>query len=154
KTIVRSDLVAGDTTGQWNLYVDWFKTKRLVTKLIRRNPELQMIDGESPEDIGLEDDSEEIEDTEEKIEREEGPEVIDFATEDLAVVPPTCTNLQKAHAVSLILRMSPSAVREMVDEGVFILPEDTDIEAFCNGASGNSRRDRKPPPKKQTKAAG
>jgi hypothetical protein len=151
KSIVRSDLIAGDVTGQWNLMIDWSKSTRSVTKLVKRNPLLQTIDGEDVSDLEIEDKSTEDEETETEDVTEEGPEVIDFATEDLAVVPPTCDDLQMAKATSLRLRMSAEKVREMVDEGVFILPPDTDIEEFCKP---DQSRERKSPPKEQTKAAG
>jgi hypothetical protein len=151
KSVVRSDLIAADVTGQFNLYVDWTKDERHVTRLIKRNPIVETIDGENVEDLELEDPLTEQEDTEEEDVIEEGPEIVDFATEDLAVVPPTCNNLQKAKAVSLRLRMSAEAVLQMVDEGVFILPENTDIEEFCKP---DKSRDRRPPPKKQANDAG
>lgn len=153
RSIVRTDLIAGDVTGQWNLMIDWTKTKRTITKLIKRNPIVQQIDGESVADLELEDTTaDKDEDTEDEEVIEEGPEVVDFATEDLAVIPPTCNDLQKAQAVCMRLRLSAAKVQEMVDEGVFILPPDTDIEAFCERPDG--RRDRKNPAKRQTKDAG
>jgi hypothetical protein len=151
KSIIRSDLVAGDVTGQWGLYVDWTKSYRRVTELIRRNPIIGQIDGENVEDLELEDTLSEEEDTEDRDVIEEGPEVVDFATEDLAVVPPTCNDLQRAKVVSMRLRMSAEKVQEMVDEGVFVLPEKTDIEGFCNG---DASREKKSPPKKATEDAG
>jgi len=38
KNIVRADLIAGDVTGQWNLYVDWKKSYRTVTEIVRKPP--------------------------------------------------------------------------------------------------------------------
>ncbi len=150
RAIVRSDLIAGDVTGQWNLMVDWSKSVRSITKLVKRNATIGEVDGEDVSELGLENPAEEVEDTEEEDITEEGPEVVDFATEDLVVIPPTCDNLQKARAVSIRLRMSVGKVQEMVDEGVFILPEKSDIEAFCNDQDQN----RKNPAKKQTNDAG
>ncbi len=143
RTIVRTDLIAGDVTGQWNLMLDWTKSERSVTKLVQRNPavdELELTDPLSEEEA-----------TEEEDVIEEGPELVDFATEDLVVIPPTCNDLQKAKAVSIRLRMSADKVREMVDEGVFILPENTDIEEFCKP---DQKRDKKNPPKRQASDAG
>jgi hypothetical protein len=151
KTVVRSDLIAGDVTGQWNLYVDWTKSERNITKLIKRNPIVEAIEGEDVGELELEDPSTEIEDTEEEEIIEEGPELIDFATEDLAMIPPTCNNLQKAKAVALKLRMSPDSVRQLVDEDVFILPENSEIDEFCYP---DKARDKRPPPKTHTKDAG
>ncbi|MHB8816900.1 MAG: hypothetical protein ACYDAE_27055, partial [Steroidobacteraceae bacterium] len=119
--------------------------------MVKRNPIVETIEGENVEDLELEDPLSEQEDTEEEDIIEEGPEIVDFATEDLAVVPPTCNNLQKAKAVTLRLRMSAEAVRQMEDEGVFILPPDTDIDDFCHA---DKSRDRRPAPKKQANDAG
>ena len=127
KSIVRSDLVAGDVTGQWNLYIDWSKSYRRITELVKRNPIMATAEGE---EVGLTDPNEEIEEKTETDILEEGPEVVDFATEDLAVVPPTCNDLEKATATSIILRMSKVKVKQMVDEGVFILPDKKDIAAW------------------------
>ena len=39
KSIVRSVLIAGDVTGQWNIYLDWFKDRtHAITKLIKLQP--------------------------------------------------------------------------------------------------------------------
>lgn len=148
RTIVRSDLVAGDVTGQWNLMVDWTRSTRNVTKLVKRNPVLA--DGD--DDLEAVDPmADEEEKTEEEEVIEQGPEVVDFATQDLSVLPPTCTNLQKAKAVTIRLRMSADKVQQMVDEGVFILPPDTEIEAFCEP---DKAKDKKNPAKKATQDAG
>ena len=153
KTIVRTDLVSGDVTGQWNLMVEWSKSKRKVTSLVKKPPVIQQIDGEDVKDLGLIDvASEDEEGTEEKEIIEEGPEVIEFATEDLAVIPPTCNDLQKAKCVALRLRMSKEAVQEYVDDGVFILPDGADIDDLFNQTGKlKSKRDRA---KKQTEDAG
>src|SRR5574340_411294 len=127
KSIVRSDLIAGDVTGQWNLMVDWTSSVRKVTKLVKRNPLLEQVDGEDREELDLPALDEEEDATEEEDVIEEGPEIVDFATEDLAVIPPTCNDLQKAQAVAVRLRLSKEAVQRMVDEGVFILPEGSEI---------------------------
>lgn len=121
KEIVRSDLVAGDVTGQFNLYIDWTKSYRRITETVRRNPSL---DEEGPaagrEELGLVDPSEEEDATEETDILEEGPEIVDFADEDLAVVPPTVNDIEKAEVVALKLRLSRDKVRQLIEEGVFI----------------------------------
>ena len=153
RAIVRSDLIAGDVTGQWNLLVDWNKSTRNISKLVKRNPVLQVAGGGdlgALSDLGIEDPTEEHDALEDETVVEEGPEVVDFATEDLVVIPPTCTDLQQARAVSVRLRMSATKVKAMVDEGVFILPGRTEIEAFCN----HQDQARKNPAKKQTNDAG
>lgn len=151
KTIVRSDLIAGDVTGQWGLMVDWSKSTRTITNLVRRNPIVEELNGEDVSDLGLEDTSEEEEVLEDEDVIEEGPDIIDFATEDLAVVPNTCMDLQLAKAVSIRLRLSEEGVLDKVDEGVFILPEKSDIKEFCRA---DQRRDRYNRPKKQSNDAG
>jgi len=151
RTTVRSDLIAGDVTGQWNLMIDWTRSERTVTKLVKRNPIVQQIDGEKVDELDIQDPTTEDEETEDEEVVEEGPEIIDFATEDLAVIPPTCTNLQKAKVVAVRVRMSKEKVQEMVDEGVFILPEKSEIEDFCQP---DNLRDKHNPTKIQTKGAG
>ena len=157
KEIVRSDLVAGDVTGQWNLYIDWTRSYRRITELVKRNPALESLDGEA---VDLVDPTEEEEATEESDILEEGPEIVDFATEDLAVVPPTCNNIEKADAVSLRLRMSKDKVKQMVDEGVFVLGKaesaddlwkgmETDSQAGAGGSFSN-----KVPPRSRAQDAG
>jgi hypothetical protein len=147
RSIVRTTLVAGDVTGQWNLMVDWTKDKRSITKLVQRNPALEL-DGEELELDGILD---EEEDTEEEDVIDEGPEIVDFATQDLIVVPPTCQDLQKAQAVGVKLRLSREKVKMMVDEGVIFLPENTDLKEFC---IPDKERDKKNPKKKATSDAG
>ena len=151
KSIVRSDLIAGDVTGQWNLMLDWFKTKRTVTKVVKRNPIMALLKGESSSDLDLDDPEQEVEETEEEEVTEEGPEIVDFATEDLVVLPPTCTDLQQAKAVSVRIRLSKEMVRQMVDEGVFILP---DGMKFDDLLIPDQSRDRRNPDKRQTKDVG
>ncbi len=146
RSLVRTDLIAGDVTGQWNLMVDWSTSTRSVTKLVKRNP---MVEGDDLLDVT--DPTSEEEATEDEDVIEQGPEIVDFATEDLAVIPPTCNDLQKARCVVLKLRMSADKVREMEDEGVFILPPQTDIEEFCKP---DQKRDKKNPPKRQANDAG
>lgn len=156
KDTVRSDLIAGDVTGQWNLYLDWSKSYRRVTEIVTRNPIVEQIEGENVSDLGLEDpmaDAEEDLETEDVI--EEGPEIVDFADEDLAVIPPTCKDLQKARAASIRLRMSEDKVQTMVDEGVFILPEGQSVKDFFEQQSQASKgRVKKDPVKRAACDAG
>lgn len=157
KALCRSVLVAGDVTGQWNLYVDWTKSYRRVTDIIKKPPMLEVIDGESVSDLGLEDplaeDEEELE-TSDVV--EEGPDIVEFATEDLAVVPPTCKSINKAQAVALRLRMSEEKVDQMVDEGVFVLPDGSGsakdyFQSLEKGVIGSQKKN---PPRKMTADAG
>lgn len=149
KEIVRSDLVAGDVTGQWNLYIDWTRSYRRITELVKRNPILETVEGE---EVGLVAPGEEEEATEESDVLTESPEVVDFATEDLAVVPPTSNDIEKADAVALKLRMSKDKVKQMVDEGVFALGKHQSVEQLWNqlqsdtqAGSGGSMSNKTPP---------
>jgi hypothetical protein len=155
KEIVRSDLVAGDVTGQWGLYIDWTRSYRRITTLIKRNPELESVEGE---EVGVVDPSEEEEETEESDLLEEGPEVVDFATEDLAVVPPTCNDIEKAEAVSLKLRLSKEKVMMLVEEGVFVTPKGQSSEQMWDelekSPKGDAVMDRRIPPKIAAQNAG
>lgn len=160
KEIARSLLCAGDVTGQWNLYIDWTRSYRRVTEDIQRNPSLEVADKsilpQGHQDIDLEDVSE-LEDATEEIDViEEGPEIIDFATEDLAVVPPTCNDIEKAVAVSLRLRMSKEKVQQMVEEGVFVKEEGQSFDQFWEGMEKNAQASGKTPhpQKKRTQDAG
>jgi hypothetical protein len=143
KSIVRSSFVAGDVTGQWNLYVDWLRTIRNVTGMITRNPII--------EELGEPDPVEKEEVKEDKQIVDESPLVIDFATEDLAVVPPTCNDIEQAELVSLKLRMSKSQVKEMVDKGIFIISDDTELSDWVDDHKGKEKTN---PPKRRTSDAG
>jgi hypothetical protein len=155
KEIVRSDLVAGDVTGQWNLYIDWTRSYRRITELVKRNPALETIDGE---EVPLVDPNEEEDATEESDLLEEGPDIVDFATEDLAVVPPTCNDIERADAVSLRLRLSKDKTKQLIDQGVFIKPEgmtdDQLWEDLEKGGQPDGKMDRRVPAKARTQEAG
>ena len=131
--------------------LDWTKSTRTITKLVKRNPIITHLDGEKVDDLELEDPSQEEEATEDEEIIEEGPEIVDFATDDLAVIPPTCNDLQKAKAAVVRLRLSKEAVQGMVDEGVFILPDGMEIDDLVQP---DGSRDKKNPAKRQTKDAG
>ena len=159
KEIVRSDLVAGDVTGQWNLYIDWLRSYRRITELVKRNPSLVEV-GENMKEsaVDLVDPGEEEEATEDRDVLTEGPVVVDFATEDLAVVPPTENDLERAKSVTLRLRLSKDRVREMVEEGVFVLRENETVEQAWESlekeANLDATMDKKVPPKARASAAG
>lgn len=147
KSICRSVYIAGDVTGQWNLYVDWMHEVRNISGMIRRNPVADTLDGEI-EDVASEDKEESLE-NEEVV--DQGPTVTDFATEDMVVIPPTCNDIEKADLVSLKLRLSKHQVKKMVDDGVFILNDESDISAWIDSRKTKEKRN---PPKKQTQEAG
>ena len=148
KEAVRADLVAGDVTGQWNLYMDWTKSYRKVTEIVRKPPTLEGEDG-------VEMDDPDGEKTEELSEREvivEGPEVVPFATEDLAVYPPTVNDIEKSTASAIKLRMSKEKVQQMIDQGIFVGPSADELVDTI--AKPDATRDRKNPAKKRTSDAG
>lgn len=150
KSIVRSDLIAGDVSGQWNLMVDWTKSRRTITKLVRRNP---IFPGDEPGSIGLESPQETEESTTDETIEEEGPDITDFATEDLAVIPPTCNDLQQAKAVVIRLRLSKEALEAMEDEGAISVPEGMEIDDLIH-AEYQPERNRTSPPKQRVRDAG
>lgn len=165
KDTVRTDLIAGDVTGQWNLYIDWTKSYRRVTEIITKNPIVEQIDGENVSDLGLEDPlGEAEEDTKTESVIDEGPDIVAFADEDLAVVPPTCSDLQKARAAAIRLRMSEDKFQQMVDEGVFVIPQSvrskdgkaapTAADFFAQQSQGSQGRSKKNPAKRATSDAG
>ena len=160
RATVRTNLISGDVTGQWNLMVDWLTDKRMVTKLVARNPVLEggdegieRLPGMESHDDVLTDPTETEETTEDEEITESGPDIVDFATEDLAVIPATCNDLQKAEAVAVRLRLSKSKFEDMVDTGVFIEPKDG-IDKFFKTSSERSRPNSPDRPKKNASEAG
>lgn len=152
KDIVRADLIAGDVTGQWNLYMDWSKTYRKVTELVKKPPILEDAElGVQVEDVSTDEDEWEWE-KEEKEVIEEGPDIVPFATEDLAVYPPTCNDIQKATATAIKLRLSKEAIEQFVEEGVFV--GHTAKEIIDRMAQPSKGREKYVAPKKRTGDAG
>lgn len=149
KDIVRADLLAGDVTGQWNLYIDWTKSTRRITEVIKKPPVLTSADGEiEAEDVTAD---EEYETKSEEV-IDEGPDIVPFATEDLAVYPPTCNGIEEATATCIRLRMSKEKLEQLVDEGVFI--GTTAKELIDKVAKPSGGREKYVPPKKRTADAG
>ena len=152
KDVVRADLIAGDVTGQWNLYIDWTKTYRKVTELVQKPPILSDDQvGVEVEDTTTDKDDWEWEKEENEV-TEEGPDVVPFATEDLAIYPPTCNDIQKATATAIKLRMSIDAIQQFVDEGVFVGQTADDI--ITRMAQPSKGREKYVSPKKRTGDAG
>jgi hypothetical protein len=120
KSIIRSMLIAGDVTGQWALYVDWTKTYRDVRKIVRAPKIDKMLEGGTIDLAEEEDIFDEDETIEEEEVIEEGPDIVNVAVEDIAILPPTCTDPKKAKATSVLLRMSQEECQRMIDEGVFV----------------------------------
>jgi hypothetical protein len=142
KSITRSMLVAGDVTGQWNLYVDWISDIRDITPMVKRNP---VIDDELVDKTS----EEEVED-EQRIVKDR-PTAVDFAVEDLVVIPPTCNEIEDADLVGIKLRMSKSQVEKMVDDGIFIIDKDSDVSDWMDANKG---KEPKNPPNDRTDEAG
>ncbi|WP_175803699.1 hypothetical protein [Burkholderia ambifaria] len=152
KDVVRADLIAGDVTGQWNLYVDWSRTQRRVTELIKKPPILEDHElGGEVEDLAADEDDWDWE-KESKEVTTEGPDIVSFATEDLAVYPPTCNDIEKATATAIRLRLTIDAVEQFVDEGVFVGVEAKEL--IDNLAKPDGGREKYVPPKKRTGDAG
>ncbi|CAB3720098.1 hypothetical protein LMG22037_04689 [Paraburkholderia phenoliruptrix] len=152
KDIVRADLIAGDVTGQWNLYIDWTKSYRKVTELVRKPPILEDSQiGVEVEDVTVDEDDWEWE-KEQKDVIEEGPDIVPFATEDFAVYPPTCNDIQKATATAIKLRLSSDAIQQFVDEGVFVGHTAKDI--IDRMAQPGQGKEKYVAPKKRTGDAG
>lgn len=152
KDVVRADLIAGDVTGQWNLYIDWSSTQRRITELIKKPPILEDHElGGEVEDLAADDDDWDWE-KETKEVTTEGPDVVPFATEDLAVYPPTCNDIEKATATAIRLRLTIDAVQQFVDEGVFVGVEAKEL--VDNLAKPYGGREKHVPPKKRTGDAG
>lgn len=146
KEIVRADLISGDTTGQWGLYVDWCKSYRRVTEIVRKPRIKEHVDLE----VEIEDETEEEDKIETKEVVTEGPDIVQFAAEDLAVYPPTVDSIESATAVSLKLRMSKEKVQEMIDQGTFV---GVDADQMFD-ETNDSTKDYKVPQKKRTSEAG
>ncbi|VWB67549.1 hypothetical protein [Burkholderia lata] len=152
KDVVRADLIAGDVTGQWNLYIDWSRTQRRITELIKKPPILEDHElGGEVEDLAADDEDWNWE-KEEKEVTTEGPDVVQFATEDLAVYPPTCNEIEKATATAIRLRLTIDAVQQFVDEGVFVGVSAKEL--VDNLAKPDGGREKYVPPKKRTGDAG
>jgi hypothetical protein len=150
KSVVRADMTAGDVTGQWNLYVDWSKSYRTVTEIVKKPPVFT-----SEEGVEVEDPTDEEGGTEKIEEREvitEGPDIVPIATEDLAVYPPTCDDIEKSTASAVKLRMSKEKVQQMIDDGVFVGPDADELVDLM--AKPDGARDRKVPAKKRSSDAG
>lgn len=149
KSLVRSMLLAGDVTGQWNVYIDWSTSTRNVTGIVKRNPIIESVEGSELEAVDP------VETEEEKTDEEvtvAGPDLVDFATEDLVVIPPTST-VAKADITCLKLRMSKEQVQQMIDDGIFVidLDGDTDLADWMSDRKGTEKQ---VPDKDRTSDAG
>lgn len=145
KSLVRSMLVAGDITGQWGVMIDWHKMTRTVSGAVKRNPIVEGLEGEvvdpTSEDEVIED--HEIE--------EEGPDLVDFAAEDLVVLPPNSPTIERSKVSCLKLRMTKDQVKKMVDEGIFVIKAESDLDDWVKGHKGKEKTN---PDKSKLHAAG
>ena len=134
KNVVRADLISGDVTGQWCLYIDWMSSTRTIRKAVRKNQVLEDSEtGESLAEMAPDDESDSDGDTHEvKTEKvyEERPDVVPIAVQDVAVLPPTANRLDPHVTTAVRLRMSKDRVQEMMDEGVFVSDQDEDADAL------------------------
>jgi hypothetical protein len=149
KDIVRADLLSGDVTGQWCLYVDWMKTTRRITELVKKPPIL------SDEDAGVEAEDVTVEeewDLEEKEIIDEMPDITPMAVDDLAVYPPTVNDIEKAIATAVRLRLTKDSVQQFIDEGVFVGWNAKEIMDSLNEPDGG--RQKRVPNKRRTADAG
>lgn len=147
KDAVRADLIAGDVTGQWNLYIDWTKSYRRVTEVIAKPRMLESEDG-----IEAEDPDEQDYETKTSKVIEEGPDIVPFAVEDLSVYPPTVNSIDDATATCIKLRMSHDKVQQLIDEGVFVGQSASDLMERIAKPTGG--KDKTVPQKKRTSDAG
>ncbi len=109
RTLMPGIFRRGAVEGQWSLMLDWKrsvrKTKHKVTKADPDNPLDEIVDMEDVEIVT------------------EGPEITIIAAQDLAVVPPTATSIDEADMVTVALRLSDSAVDDMVADEIFLKSE-------------------------------
>jgi hypothetical protein len=149
KNIVRADLIAGDVTGQWCLYVDWKKSYRTITQVVRKPPIV-----ENPKmGISMADATAEDEDQlEEKEIITEGPDICPLAVEDLAVYPPTVDNIEDSIASAVKLRMSKDKCQQMIDEGIFVGMSASELVDSIGQPDGS--REKTVPEKKRSSDAG
>jgi len=110
-------------------------------------------DGANPMDVEM---PQEVEEGDEELVDDEiiteGPDIVPFATEDLAVYPATADSTEKATATCIRLRMSQDAIEQMVDEGVFVgVDAEELIETLAKPDKGKEKRS---PPKERTNDAG
>jgi hypothetical protein len=151
KDIVRTDLLAGDVTGQWTLYVDWLRTTRRITELIKKPPIVEVNLGEETdevEDVTMDEEW----DLEEKEIIEEMPDITPLSVDDLAVYPPTVNDLERATATAVRLRLSKEAVQQFIDEGVFVGVNAKEVVENLSEPDGG--RQKRVPQKRRTADAG
>ena len=149
KDIVRADLLSGDVTGQWCLYVDWMRTTRRITELVKKPPILSDDEaGVEAEDVTVDEEW----DLEEKEIVDEMPDICPLAVDDVAVYPPTVNDIERATATAVRLRLSKDSVQQFIDEGVFVDWTAEEIMDSLNEPDGG--RQKRVPQKRRTADAG
>ena len=149
KDIVRADLLSGDVTGNWCLYVDWMRTTRRITELVKKPPMLTDEEaGVEAEDITVDEEW----DLEEKEIIDEMPDITPMAVDDVAVYPPTVNDIERATATAVRLRLSKESVQQFIDEGVFVGWNCEEIMDSLNEPDGG--RQKRVPQKRRTADAG
>jgi hypothetical protein len=149
KDIVRADLLSGDVTGQWILYVDWMRTTRRITELVKKPPILSDAEvGVEVEDVTVEEEW----DTEEREIVDEMPDITPMAVDDLAVYPPTVNDIERATATAVRLRLSKDSIQQFIDEGVFVGWTAKEVLDQLNEPDGG--RQKRVPNKRRTSDAG
>ena len=148
KNIVRADLIAGDVTGQWNLYVDWKKSVRNVRQIVKK-PSLKE---DADTGASIQDSTDEQETVEEKEIIVEGPDIRQIATEDVVVYPPTVNRIEDSIASAIRLRMSKDGIQRMIDDGIFVGVDINDM--FEQRSQPDATREKATPSKKRNEDAG
>lgn len=149
KDIVRADLLSGDVTGNWCLYVDWMKTTRRITELVKKPPILSDEEaGVEAEDVTVDEEWE----LEDKEIIDEMPDITPMAVDDVAVYPPTVNDIEKSTATAIRLRLTKDSVQQFIDEGVFVGWNAKEIMDNLNEPDGG--RQKRVPNKRRTADAG
>lgn len=101
----------GYVEGQLSIYVEWVENTRYVTKKVMKHPEI------SP---GVYDPNDTFPDVEDEEVVDARPDVHLISAPDLAVVPPTFSDIETdAEIVAIKRRYSAGALRKAIDDGLF-----------------------------------
>lgn len=108
---VRELLRNGYVEGQMSIYVEWEETTRFVTKKVMKHPET------SP---GMYDPNETFPDVEDETITDARPNIHLISAPDLAVIPPTFSDIEiDGEVVAIKRRYTADALRKAVDDGLF-----------------------------------
>lgn len=109
RNLIPGLLRRGYIEGQWTILLDWKRDVRKTTKKIEK------IDPENA--------TEKITDIEHVEIVTEGPDVTVIPSQDLAVIPATCSGIDEAEMVVISFRFSKEEMENKVEEGVFLKSE-------------------------------